>query len=1171
MARILMIVTLAVLTVAWGTTISSAQTPPAIVGQPLSQQVIAGSNAVFSVAATGDNPVFQWYFNDTNAIPGALSSTLVLTNIQSAQAGNYSVSVSNAGGSVTSTDAALTVLTETIIPFPLGTLGYDLYAGTCEKAGQTNSRTASYNPAASNLGTNTAVWTWPINLSCVGYASDGFQSVLIASNELLTCAHFGGETGQTVTFHDTNGLPWVAIVTNTINPIADLMIAQLSNAAPASIVLPFVLPPDYTNYLAGQTLLGMPAFWLHKNTGHIDYAPISALGDYLWYGYGTWVQLHHTNDGFGGSLATDGDSGSPGFLSWHNCPVLIFATSLSADASGLFVSGLTNWNSLAALGLTNGMKVLDLSGYSLLPGNGPSPAGLQTNHVNPFSFASLLVAGFTATPISGPAPLQVRFSGASNSRITNWLWNFGDGISLANNAANATHTYAAAGNYSVTLTVSGPGGASTLAQTNFVTVFPPAAPVAGFAGTPASGYVPLPVVFSDASSGPITNWVWSFGDGNSLTNDTAGSLTNTYAAVGSYPVTLTVSGPGGASTSTQTNYVIVSPVSGGQLSTLTGTQTGGIGQFQAMTGGATPNITLNTPATQLNVSADSVFTFTWQTTDPNPGATINLYVDANNNPASGLIPVVTGLPNTTTSYVWQASATLAGTNYYAYATLTDGTVATSFAPGRLQIDPVGAFRLLSSIVATNAAYVWLYSYYGTNYTGTNQLVLGANVISVTNGAAIHQFIVTREASLAQVEAVQYNPLNQVATTTNGNGIVTTLTYDPLGRLVQRSSSNGALVTYGYDVLGNRTNMMDYTGTTFYQYDALSRLTNVVTSVSGVLGAGDNLSLSYQYDLAGHETAIIYPGGETIQYGYDHAGRLSAVTNATHTLVFQYTYNPTNGQLLKLTRPNGIETDYAYDGMGRLTNILHQFTTGQVLVAQYGYTLDAIGKATLLTTTLPGGVLKYEQYGYDYFDRLTNVIYADSGILNDPNALNVSYTYDGNGNRLTMTTRTNNAVTEIRSYAYGAENRLLTVNNQNGLLLNAYAYDPAGNRIQKIATNNTAFYAYDERNLLTSYGDLTNLIAYTYNGDAQRLSESVNGAGTNYIIDANRSLYEVVQERNATGAITTSYTFGAARLATWNGSTVTFELTDRLGSVRLVTDAGGNVLQSYYYDVFGAIR
>jgi YD repeat-containing protein len=274
-------------------------------------------------------------------------------------------------------------------------------------------------------------------------------------------------------------------------------------------------------------------------------------------------------------------------------------------------------------------------------------------------------------------------------------------------------------------------------------------------------------------------------------------------------------------------------------------------------------------------------------------------------------------------------------------------------------------------------------------------------------------------------------------------------------------------------------------------------------------------------------------------------------------------------LTKLARPSGIETDYAYDGMGRLTNLLHKVTSSGSLVAQYGYTLDAIGRALLLTATLPGET-KLEQYSYDYFDRLTNVIYGDSGVINNT-ALSVGYSYDGNGNRLTMTTRTNNAVTEIRYYNYGTENRLLNVTNQNGVLLDAYSYDPAGNRIQKVATNYTAFYTYDERNLMTSYTDATNRILYTYNGDAQRVSQTVNGVLTTFVLDPMRASYEAVQERNVSGTTTASYMFDATRLTTWNNGMIAFPLTDRVGSVRLLTDITGIVRQTNNYDVFGNPR
>src|SRR5262249_2072977 len=150
-------------------------------------------------------------------------------------------------------------------------------------------------------------------------------------DKLLTCAHFGGESGRTVLFHDTNGIAWVAVVTNTIPVIADMVIAQVSNRAPPSIVIPYVLPPDYTNYVEGHTLLGIPAFWLHKNASHIDYTWIVYFGDYDWYGFGTWMGLVHASDWPSGTAASGGDSGSPAFLSWSNHPVLAFATTLTPD------------------------------------------------------------------------------------------------------------------------------------------------------------------------------------------------------------------------------------------------------------------------------------------------------------------------------------------------------------------------------------------------------------------------------------------------------------------------------------------------------------------------------------------------------------------------------------------------------------------------------------------------------------------------------------------------------------------------------------------------------------------------------------------------------------------------------------------------------------------------
>jgi len=83
--------------------------PPLIITQPADQAVTVGSTTVLNVVAGGTAPLsYQWSFNSTN-ITGATNASLTLTNIQMAQAGSYSVVISNIADSVTSSNALLTV------------------------------------------------------------------------------------------------------------------------------------------------------------------------------------------------------------------------------------------------------------------------------------------------------------------------------------------------------------------------------------------------------------------------------------------------------------------------------------------------------------------------------------------------------------------------------------------------------------------------------------------------------------------------------------------------------------------------------------------------------------------------------------------------------------------------------------------------------------------------------------------------------------------------------------------------------------------------------------------------------------------------------------------------------------------------------------------------------
>ena len=125
--------------------------------------------------------------------------------------------------------------------------------------------------------------------------------------------------------------------------------------------------------------------------------------------------------------------------------------------------------------------------------------------------AAAPVANFVGTPTSGTAPLTVIFTDLSIFAPTSWSWTFGDGSIVNATMQNPVHTYTSAGTYSISLTVTNGYGSNTKTSTNYITVSVPA-PVTNFVGTPTSGTAPLPVQFTDTSTGSPTGWAWFFGD-----------------------------------------------------------------------------------------------------------------------------------------------------------------------------------------------------------------------------------------------------------------------------------------------------------------------------------------------------------------------------------------------------------------------------------------------------------------------------------------------------------------------------------------------------------------------------------------------------------------------------------------------------------------------------------
>jgi Immunoglobulin domain len=101
---------------AWGVRQSASATltvlePPNITHAPQDQTAYVGSTVSFQASATGTAPMaYKWLFNATNALSLGTSAVLTLTDVQPAQAGAYTVVVTNAVGAVTSAPALLSVI-----------------------------------------------------------------------------------------------------------------------------------------------------------------------------------------------------------------------------------------------------------------------------------------------------------------------------------------------------------------------------------------------------------------------------------------------------------------------------------------------------------------------------------------------------------------------------------------------------------------------------------------------------------------------------------------------------------------------------------------------------------------------------------------------------------------------------------------------------------------------------------------------------------------------------------------------------------------------------------------------------------------------------------------------------------------------------------------------------
>ena len=190
-------------------TVSAAPVAPSIAVQPQSQTVTAGQNVTFSVTATGTGQLsYQWKENGTN-ISGATASSYSISNVQSGNAGTFTVVVSNSVGNSVSNDATLTVTAAAVAP-----------AITVQPASQTITAGQSVTFSVTATGTAPLSYQWEKDGTDISGATANSFSITNVQNSNA------GTYSVTVSNSTGNAPSTGAVLTVTAAPVPPTISSQ---------------------------------------------------------------------------------------------------------------------------------------------------------------------------------------------------------------------------------------------------------------------------------------------------------------------------------------------------------------------------------------------------------------------------------------------------------------------------------------------------------------------------------------------------------------------------------------------------------------------------------------------------------------------------------------------------------------------------------------------------------------------------------------------------------------------------------------------------------------------------------------------------------------------------------------------------------------------------------
>ncbi|MFS1526289.1 RHS repeat-associated core domain-containing protein [Microbulbifer sp. 2304DJ12-6] len=409
----------------------------------------------------------------------------------------------------------------------------------------------------------------------------------------------------------------------------------------------------------------------------------------------------------------------------------------------------------------------------------------------------------------------------------------------------------------------------------------------------------------------------------------------------------------------------------------------------------------------------------------------------------------------------------------------------------------------------------------------------------------------------------YTGFGAVEAEIDGNLDITSFTYDRLGRMDSRSVNGTEEASWIYDVAANgkglpaQENRSDASYARSYSYDALSRPHKVTTAIDGE----DFVTQSHYDSNYGRLKGLSYPGGLTLQYGYNPAGYQYRTRNAASGYTYReitqvdawgewevasvgasnYTisrdFHRETGQMAGTTFDSLVQNHqgiaYSYDSFGNLSGQVMQLPSESPALNVESHTYDALNRLDYSTRTDGPGI------DYDY-DAIGNLLKKDDFAS--------SYHYTGGG------TGGPSAVKSVTLITGAAR---------------TYGYDGNGNRTHENAIQQVWYNAFNKPTRINRNG--ANLYFY-YGADQMRYKQVNQASGkTTLYID---KLFEKITTGTETkyryfigdiAVVTTTETSGDTI------HTIGFTHRDRLGSAAAIGDHQGDLKESHSFDPFGKPR